>query len=533
MQVCGAITNAALRARLIALAKAAGWNSWIIGDLALLPALLSSLSPAPDVVLSDRLAGLDYLGDSPALKILLDSAAEANLEQVAGIQRLETDGSDAHLTAQINDCVNAGRFRERFARLEEHEPITRLPRATQMFQALPGARDQPMGMLLVQVDHAEHLYANLDPVSKTDLLRALADHMRAASPQRASLGFHDAASFVFALPGVNIADLQTAGAQCVQTLRRPLRYQGGEIQLTVSIGLQHVPRFTDFDSLWQGAREALRCAREGGGNRIEGPLTQGLPARLNQAMDREEFSLMLQPQWRAGTSRITGAEALLRWHGLEVGELAPGHFIPIAEAHGHMARIGDWVLERACTTASGWFEHLLEPLCLGINVSPQQFVGGAITRQIERLQRERWVDPAMLELELSHANLTLLVDQHREQLYRLRDRGVRFAIDNLGQDLIDADRLLRSPADTLKIDRRLIANLTTGSAARDLIAQLCELAARYRLRVVAVGVEQESQLTLLKQLGDIDVQGYLLAAPVPLGEFHQLLSKARSHTSRQ
>ncbi|MCB1684207.1 MAG: GGDEF domain-containing phosphodiesterase [Pseudomonadales bacterium] len=556
MQVCGAIADEALRARIISLAAGAGWNCWIVGDPGLLQQMVATLSPPPDVVISDELANLEHLADPSAVRILLatgtlvaadrspalPAAAGASLPSGAArhppesIAHLDAGLSDTRLIAQINDCVNALRFRVRFAGIEEQEPISRLPRVTQLLGALSAHRDHPMGLLLAQVDHAEHLYANLDPVSKTDLLRALAEHFRAACPQGAGLAFHDAASFLFSLPGCRLDELRQLADTCAGRLRAPLRYQGGEIQLTVSMGMAFSPRLVDTDGLWLAARDALQRARQAGGNRIEFPGEDGLPARLNRAMDgqqyREEFSLMLQPQWRSGTRRITGAEALLRWQGLDVGELAPSHFIPIAERHGHMARIGDWVLERACTTASGWLEHLLEPLCLGINVSPQQFTGGAISRQIERLQRERWLDPAMLELELSHAHLTALVDQHREQLYRLRDRGVRFAIDNLGQELIDADRLLRCPADTLKIDRRLIANLTTGSAARDLIAQLCDLAARYRLRVVAVGVEDTAQLHLLEGLGEVDVQGYLLSPPVPLAEFHQLLSEPRNRQSR-
>ena len=78
-------------------------------------------------------------------------------------------------------------------------------------------------------------------------------------------------------------------------------------------------------------------------------------------------------------------EALLRWEGLEVGNIAPEHFIPIAERSGQMARVGDWVLERACCESATWLENLIAPILLGINVSPQQFVNGSIVCQIERL----------------------------------------------------------------------------------------------------------------------------------------------------
>ena len=265
-----------------------------------------------------------------------------------------------------------------------------------------------------------------------------------------------------------------------------------------------------------------RRAASEGGNRTEGGPTDHISARLPSALEREEFSLMLQGQW--SSERLTGVEALLRWQGLEVGELAPSHFIPIAEQDGFITRIGDWVLEQASTAATNWLEHLISPIYLCVNVSPQQFVRESITRQIERLKRERWLDPAMLELELSLENMLLLVDEHRDQLYRLRDWGVRFAVDNLGTELINFDRLLRCPADTLKIDRQLIGRVDSHPASRDLVAEINGIGERFQLRVVAVGVETPGQLQTLKSLGDLEVQGYLLAPPVPIGEFQQLLA---------
>jgi EAL domain-containing protein (putative c-di-GMP-specific phosphodiesterase class I) len=235
----------------------------------------------------------------------------------------------------------------------------------------------------------------------------------------------------------------------------------------------------------------------------------------------------------ANSERLTGVEALLRWQGLEVGELAPSHFIPIAEQDGFITRIGDWVLEQASTAATNWLEHLVAPIYLCVNVSPQQFVKQSITDQIERLKRERWLDPAMLELELSLENMLLLVDEHRDQLYRLRDWGVRFAVDNLGTDLIDFDRLLRCPADTLKIDRQLTAKVHSHPASSDLIAEIARIGERFQLRVVAVGVETPEQLQTLRGLGEMEVQGYLLSPPVPLGEFQQLLSVGRQQKESQ
>ena len=527
MILCGAIASNELRQRLMRLADRAGWNAWITHQASFLKPMLEASLPPPDAIVSDDPELLLSLSDSNVVRILL---ADASVEDAAMFV-VSTGDDDQSLLQHIHDCINAARLKTRFAETDKSEPITRLPRHQELVGNLARHRGQAVALLVVQVDHAEHLYANLDPVSKTDLLHALATRLKLAVPAEGMIGFYDAGCFIVVLP------LNTPGSENPESLMRiaegiraavknPLIYSGGEIHLTVSIGCNQVLKYDQFDLLWQGAWQAVNRASAEGGNRTEGGPVDAISTRLPNALEREEFGLVLQGQW--SDQRLIGVEALLRWQGLEVGELAPSHFIPIAEQDGFITRIGDWVLEQASSAASNWLEHLIQPLILGVNISPQQFVNGAITKQIDRLRRDRWLDPAMLELELSQENMLLLVDEHRDQLYQLRDWGVRFAIDNLGKELIDSDKLLRCPADTLKIDRSLVAKIDSHPASRDLIRQIWAIGDRFNLRVVAVGVETESQLEQLRTLGNLDIQGYLLSPPVPIDQFHQLLSRTRN-----
>ncbi len=382
-----------------------------------------------------------------------------------------------------------------------------------------------MGLMIVHLDHADHLYGNLDPVSKTDLLSALGEHIQRSIPCEGRLGFFDAACFVIALPNIDEADLRPLGARILTLARKPIVYNGGETHVTVSIGHSFDANFSDTTRLWSSAWQAMDLIQRAGGDGIRAAQDPAVSERIPQALERDEFSLLLQGQWHLEQDRFSAVEALIRWQGMEVGELAPSHFIPIAEARGHMARIGDWVLEQACREASTWYQNLVDPLLLAVNVSPQQFHKNAILKQIRRFGAERWLNPAMLELELNQEGMLHLVDAYREQLYTLRDWGVRFALDNLGSGLIDARKLLRCPVDTLKIDRALTASFLDDPQAADLVAQICELGRRFDLRVVAVGVEAQAQLQELARLGCSSVQGYLLSPPVPLHEFHQILQQ--------
>ncbi|HEY5647311.1 MAG TPA: GGDEF domain-containing phosphodiesterase, partial [Pseudomonadales bacterium] len=508
----------ALHERVVSLAHGLGWDCWITRESRLLGPMLEALANPPDAVVSDDRHLLESLPDSGFARILLAQAPADDPDLFV----IDLSEDDASLRQLLFNCINATRLKSRFRASGAREPITRLPRHQELVGALVGQRGLPVALLVVHVDHAEHLYSNLDPVSRTDLLDALATRLKLAVPGHGMIGFYDAGCFIVILPGQNADSLMRTADGIRTAARAPLTYTGGEIHLTVSIGCNHVAEYRNFDVLWQGAWQAVNRAEAQGGDRTEGGPTDHIGARLPSALEREEFSLMLQGQW--SSDRLVGAEALLRWQGLEVGELAPSHFIPVAEQEGFISRIGDWVLEKASTAASNWLEHLIQPLHLGVNVSTQQFVNQAITRQIERLKRERWLDPAMLELELSLDNMLLLVDEHRDQLYRLRDWGVRFAVDNLGTELINFDRLLRCPADTLKIDRHLVSKVAEHASSRELISEIIGIGDRFQLRVVAVGVETPAQLSEIRKLGDVDIQGYLLSPPVPIAEFHQLLS---------
>ncbi|MEE8244327.1 MAG: GGDEF domain-containing phosphodiesterase [Pseudomonadales bacterium] len=528
MNLCGFIADPGLRHRLTSLAQRASWGCWLTDSVEALATLAHAISPPPDLILSDQASAFANL-QSHCPGVYFGNLANAPEATIA----ITTDITDIELQRRLKTCVNARRFENQFQELDRNEPITRLPRHTELLQQLQEMKGRPLGLAIIRIDHSEHLYANLDPVSKTDLLGSLSQHIERALPAGTRLGFYDAACFVAILEVTNQVKLADICSELVHALRAPVADRCGEIHVTASIGHCFERNLSDTEHLWSKAWSAMTRASGDGGDRAHAEFAEGLSEQIPGALDRNEFSLALQPQWHIDGATMSGVESLLRWQGMEVGQLAPEHFIPIAEQSGHMTRIGDWVLEKSCIQAATWFEQLIDPLLLTVNVSPQQFTKGVITKQIVRLNAEHWLDPSMLELELSHENMLHLVDQERGQLYRLRDMGVRFALDNLGSSLIDTNKLLRCPADSLKLDRSLVTALLDDPQSADLARGICHLGIRFGLRVVGVGVEQPEQLELLKSFGCTDVQGYLLSPPVPIDDFQALLQeRLRASASR-
>ncbi|MEZ5598960.1 MAG: bifunctional diguanylate cyclase/phosphodiesterase [Pseudomonadales bacterium] len=482
-------------------------------------ALCASLSP-PEILLSDDVAPLLVAGGTDSTRIYIGAPRELP----PGVSQV-VPGNASALMGSLNTAASVTRLRRQFNHADRLEPITRLPRHTEILELARRYQGMSVGIVVLQLDHGEHLYADLDPISKTDLLGHLADFLQAQLGADQQLGFFDATCFLVLLPGATEQTAQACAESLVGAFRPGLAYRGSTLHLTASAGYCVEPRCIDPENAWRTAWAAKMQASRTGGNRVVGAPHSSLGDRIPEALQRDEFSLVLQAQWSIDGEHLAGVEALLRWQGMEVGELAPSHFIPIAEQTGQMARIGDWVIERACCEAATWLEHLLQPIVLAVNVSPQQFEKGVINQQIQRLANDRWLNPQILELELTHEQLLWLVDHQRTNLYRLRDLGVRFAIDGLGATLIEADKLLRCPADTLKLDRTLVGRLEEDPAARALARELCALGERFSLRTVGVGVETPGQLAALRDAGCTNAQGYLMSMPVPLEGFQSFLAR--------
>ncbi|MEM9622044.1 MAG: EAL domain-containing protein [Pseudomonadota bacterium] len=544
VEVCGVFRNGQLSARMAQICTLNGWKIkyWHTGN----PTDANLPNNQADIILVDHpyiqqclSSGHPSVTQAAALCVHIADVERQpwgldnppDMQSADEVLQLHAELSDEELLHRITTALNVARFDQKFFHQENAEPITQLPAHEELLAYMERYRGSPTGLILVQLDHANHLYSNMDPVSKTDLLGALSEQLKRILPTEVHLGIFDAACFIVWYPNATVSETQAQAQQLKQSFRQA-SFKQGSLQFTCSLGYSTTPLLGSPKQLWQQAWAGMQAAASEGGDQCVGfSAEQNMHERIPTALSRDEFSLVLQPQWDTEENRLVGVESLLRWQGMDIGNLAPDQFIPVAERTGQMARVGDWVLERAACEATTWLEHLLEPIHLGINVSPQQFHNDAILQQVTRLANDRWLDPGILELELSHENLLQVVQDHRATLYQLRDLGVRIAIDNLGTRVVDTNSLLRCPADTLKLDRSMIAGLTDNPDSQRLVTQICQMANKYSLRVVAVGVESNADKLLLQELGCSVMQGFLISAPVPLERFQNFLID--NHLSEQ
>ena len=234
------------------------------------------------------------------------------------------------------------------------------------------------------------------------------------------------------------------------------------------------------------------------------------------ALDRKEFYLHYQPQYRADDKKMIGLEALLRWNSRELGFVGPDAFIPIAERTGLIFSLGNWVLRQACMDFMRVKDRFPDDVCVSVNISPIQFINTNFVRDLKEILDETGMIASSLILEMTETALLSESEQMTRLFREVRSMGVQFALDDFGKGYSSLHYLLHMPFDMLKIDRSFITDLVTESANRLLISAVIQFSQNSGLKVVAEGVETEEQLALLKELKCDYIQGYLWGKPMPI-----------------
>jgi EAL domain-containing protein (putative c-di-GMP-specific phosphodiesterase class I)/DNA-binding NarL/FixJ family response regulator len=249
-----------------------------------------------------------------------------------------------------------------------------------------------------------------------------------------------------------------------------------------------------------------------------------LTAAIDRALDDEEFTLAFQPKISLTTNRIIGFEALIRWVMPNGDIVAPVDFIPVAEASGHILRIGEWVLGHACRQLAAWQRAFpAMTLTMAINVSPRQF-GPRLIAALGSILKHTGVAASDVWLELTETTVMDDVESSLVVLEGLRELGVNISLDDFGTGHSSLAHLRRLPIDELKIDRSFVSGLGANAVDTAIVASVINLAHAMRCHVTAEGVETASQLDRLRNLGCDSVQGYLLARPQAPAEIRHYLA---------
>lgn len=315
-----------------------------------------------------------------------------------------------------------------------------------------------------------------------------------------------------------VADL---ASRLIMALREPVVINGQTVPIGTSIGIALAPDHGNHpEKLVKSADMALYAAKEAGRNTyafFTAAMDKQAQHRLNiqrdlaVAIEQQQFEPYYQPLIRLRTGKVVGFETLLRWRHPTRGMIQPAEFIPVAEETGQIVAIGNWVLRQACWQAMTWPSEQR----VAVNISTIQFSSPKLVDDVREILQESRLPPHRLELEITESILIQDSQAARTTLNALRQLGVRISLDDFGTGYSSLAYLRSFPLDKLKIDRSFISALGRDNDAKAIVQAIIRLAEALRLDTVAEGIEQQEQIDILRAMGCTDVQGFLLARPMP------------------
>ncbi len=455
----------------------------------------------------------------------------------------DSDGRCTGWRGVAADITDARRANRRLTWLAHYDPLTGLvnrhqfrSELTELIEPEQGS-PQTCAVLCLDLDHFKAINDTLGHAIGDGLLKEVAlrllNNVR-NSDTVARLGGDEFAIILRGLPSSEEVGERTA--RLLAGLQTPCDVQGTRIAVRASIGVALAPRDGDnIDALLNNADVALYAAKSAGRGeyRIFEPQMAALTRRrliieqaLRDALSRGELSLVYQPQINLADHRVTGFEALLRWHHPELGEVSPVEFISIAEDTGLIHDIGEWVLEQACQEATRWPADLT----VSVNVSPVQALSHDLLRVAKTALDKSGLAPGRLEIEITESIFMNETETSMAVLSALRNAGMRIALDDFGTGYSSLAYLRRIPFDTLKIDRSFVRELMSRRDARAIAKMIIGLAQTLNLKTIAEGVEEPDQAEVLSRYGCDMLQGYLVSRPMPAAQLSAFLAKWRDRS---
>ena len=427
---------------------------------------------------------------------------------------------------------------DRLRYLATHDALTGLPNRVTLVgrlkQALEEARTNHVRVAVayIDLDGFKHINDSLGHSVGDQLLCAVAERL-SSQLRYDSLARVGGDEFVVILERMRTHDSARAVVERIlASMRDPFVVGGMVLQVTPSIGLAHFPRDGDDpDALITHADVAMYTAKQRGRNgysvydtRMRERAERALAVQrgLLTAIEDGSLSLHFQPKHDSRTGAVVGAEALARWTHPELGSVPPVEFIAVAERSGQIGRIGEWVIRETCRQVSEWRERGLPPIRIAINLSPLQLNQPGLVDTAARIAAEAGTDPSLIMFEVTESMAMEDAERTTRMLRDFRARGFEFAIDDFGTGYSSLAYLQKFQVRQLKIDQFFVQALDGGGhESRAIIAAIIELAHTLAMEVVAEGVETPVQAELLRTLGCDQVQGYLLARPMPASDFER------------
>ncbi len=514
-------------------AREVGMETWhIFGQLA-----ADRVAPLQEVLkrcLRWRDAAADVLHESAKE---LGVGAEALSVALAALQRT----LDITLI-QVGEFFETERHRadEQLAFLATHDPLTGLPNRTLILdrveQMLARSRrsQTPVAALFVDLDNFKSINDTLGHGAGDELLQAVAARLDGVVRATDALGRLGGDEFVVISEELSVgAGPELIAERLLDALKPPFKLGAGKetrVTVTASIGIA-AGEHTSAEELLRDADIAMYRAKWDGKNRhvvfetgMQGMVQNRMELEmdLREALEKDEFFLVYQPTLNLQDMTPNGVEALIRWRHPVRGVVQPDDFIPLLEETGLITGVGKWVLHEACAQGAAWRVAGYE-IGMAVNVSGRQLDTDQVIADIEEALSDSGLDAVALTIEITETALMRNIEETSRRLTEIKQLGVRIAIDDFGTGYSSLAHLQRFPVDALKIDRSFILGLEHNQEGETLMHTLVQLGKSLSIETFAEGIEQEHELSLLREEDCDSGQGFLFARPLDVAATEKFL----------
>jgi diguanylate cyclase (GGDEF)-like protein len=441
--------------------------------------------------------------------------------------------------------------------LESHDRLTGLSNRARFRQALAlaiealSADESVIGVILLGIDDFQDVNDSLGHPVGDEVLRELGRRLTKFIDNLGGSGARlGGDEFALLIPAVSrTRSMEAIAAALNRLVAQPITVGGHKVEVEASIGVAIFPQPNDprlsaavdgCAELMKQADLALQAAKrdDRGGFRVFTPdlddrFRNRIALRSSMAIGiaNRQFELHYQPIVTLATGAVVGAEALVRWNHPTLGLQAPGHFIPIAEASGLIAPLGEWIVNEAFRQGQTWRAMGLGAPRVAINISSLQLRRSAQLRKpgfvsiVERALARSSAEPGQFEFELTETVLIDSSDETVETLRALKAMGFSIAIDDFGTGHSTFRYLRDFPVDRIKIDRSFVSRIGVDQADESIIRAMVSLARSLGVSVVGEGIETVEQLDFLRDVDCALGQGYLFSMPLKAEDFAWMLER--------
>ncbi|HET6655258.1 MAG TPA: EAL domain-containing protein [Gammaproteobacteria bacterium] len=465
------------------------------------------------------------------------------------------ESSDGPLTVLALQDVT--RYREAADRIRElvyFDQTSGLPNRRHLHDKLADALgrvppEQGIAVCALRLEHVRHLAGSHAGTRAEPLLDAIIQRIKAfidtAPPGLAAAGHVESREFVLLFEQVESVGRVVSHINRLNALLREPVPVGGHVQYPVLwLGISLYPNDgNQAEALLERAAAAMDQAAERLNENAQffnvdanaaALQALALDARLARAIEAGELYPHFQPMININTGAIDCAEALARWHDPHRGLRLPDEFIPVAEQSGLVVALDRWMLQAACREAAQWVGNgSAPPPRVAVNISGAHLIathGADIADTIGTVLESAGLPPERLEIEITETRAVTSDARVLDNLHRIRDLGVRIAVDDFGTGYASLNYLQQFPLDSLKIDRSYVMAIGHDPRRTALLKSILHLASQLGLEVVAEGVEAPHQAAFLRRHGCDLVQGYLFCRPIPADDFVRFAADWTGHT---